>query len=891
MIQRGKLFLVDFGIARLFVSDQKGTAIGTPGYAAPEQFKGESEPRSDLYSLGVTMHYLLTGINPEESNNKLFKFEPVSRLNPAVPEYISTLIMSMVEIVPDNRPKSAKDVLLRLSSKQSLQETAIQPSRELPTSTPVEVRSGKVKDREKHDKTFYKDSLVEVTNSNVLFVKETNRKIYSLPVLSGIVVIVMGVLLVLVTVVTFRHAGDQMTINIVPSLLGLALCCIGIALITRKSKLTTRYEVEKIMTVQKSRDTATQNALPGSVSSGIAGFIVGLCFLLLGIGISPFGGIATEWTYVACIILLMGGVLFTVGIISIASKTRSMATWAVTITSPTSAEQVLTSENEQYIGKIVDAINEAISESSGCLSSQKTNVVDENKQSVYPSPLPKGVSSWFKVVILILLIWGGYTLLTAQWLAGNVAVLTGIIGVISFILGVVGIIQPSLVIRWGKEREQKQVFLLYGSICAISFVLFLISGVAMLSTSTPVPVSSNTIERTVVPTVASTQTEKPTPTQDPLTEPERKLHSYYAQIRNDCFQDAYEMRSKASREKTDLNTFKKTWENNKSVRIDKSKTLSQSANKAVVEIRLLSEDSDPANSDAPAKATFYNGKVNMLKEAGGWRYNGGDFSPEEVGTENDQTGHWEIVGVIENQVPGYSGTGAKTYEFTLGNGEKVWVTSYKTTTKIINPPENITIGHTARVQCNKRQTIKSPGGGRADFGKTKYNYPSQVICYEADTIEFLNSDGSACPSSPTPEISDIDTKYENVIEAIQARDVQAIKDFVRKNPRVIHEDYENIGTPLYCVCNDMNLTPEDEKKSNEIVKFLISSGADVNAGKNHTDTPLKRACIIGIGQTKNIELLISNGADLEASQSGYETALYDVVIFGAENRTGCYTSP
>ncbi|MGV8119861.1 MAG: hypothetical protein AB2L14_08890 [Candidatus Xenobiia bacterium LiM19] len=40
-------------------SEQKGTAIGTPGYASPEQYKGFAEPRSDIYSLGVLMHYFL----------------------------------------------------------------------------------------------------------------------------------------------------------------------------------------------------------------------------------------------------------------------------------------------------------------------------------------------------------------------------------------------------------------------------------------------------------------------------------------------------------------------------------------------------------------------------------------------------------------------------------------------------------------------------------------------------------------------------------------------------------------------------------------------------------------------------------------------------------------
>jgi serine/threonine protein kinase len=117
MIQKGQVFLVDFGIARIFNPQQKGTAIGTPGYASPEQYKGFAEPRSDLYSLGAVMHYLLTGIDPEDGSQTLFAFEPLRRLNPDVPEYLAGIIMSMVELVPDNRPSSAEAVERMLSTR------------------------------------------------------------------------------------------------------------------------------------------------------------------------------------------------------------------------------------------------------------------------------------------------------------------------------------------------------------------------------------------------------------------------------------------------------------------------------------------------------------------------------------------------------------------------------------------------------------------------------------------------------------------------------------------------------------------------------------------------------------------------------------------------------
>ncbi len=58
------LMLVDFGIARSFAPQQKGTMIGTEGYAPPEQYKGISDVRGDVYALGATLHHLATGSDP-----------------------------------------------------------------------------------------------------------------------------------------------------------------------------------------------------------------------------------------------------------------------------------------------------------------------------------------------------------------------------------------------------------------------------------------------------------------------------------------------------------------------------------------------------------------------------------------------------------------------------------------------------------------------------------------------------------------------------------------------------------------------------------------------------------------------------------------------------------
>ncbi len=102
-----QVYLIDFGIARHFKPGQtKDTiAFGSPGYAAPEQYgKAQTDPRSDLYSLGAMLHQMLSGHDPSETP---FRFPP---LNSAVPGALATLITQMVEISEEKRPTSAAAV-------------------------------------------------------------------------------------------------------------------------------------------------------------------------------------------------------------------------------------------------------------------------------------------------------------------------------------------------------------------------------------------------------------------------------------------------------------------------------------------------------------------------------------------------------------------------------------------------------------------------------------------------------------------------------------------------------------------------------------------------------------------------------------------------------------
>lgn len=83
----GEISLIDFGTARVFKTgnSEDTTCLGTPGYAAPEQYggKGQSAPQTDIYCLGATMHHLITGRNPSATP---FNFPRITQCRPTLLE-------------------------------------------------------------------------------------------------------------------------------------------------------------------------------------------------------------------------------------------------------------------------------------------------------------------------------------------------------------------------------------------------------------------------------------------------------------------------------------------------------------------------------------------------------------------------------------------------------------------------------------------------------------------------------------------------------------------------------------------------------------------------------------------------------------------------------------
>ena len=116
MVDReGNIKVIDFGATRVYKEgkERDTRAIGTAGFAAPEQYgSGQTDARSDIYSLGATMHYLLTNRYPGEMP---FVFPLARSINPSVSDRIDLIIQKAVQPDMKNRFASAMEMKIALS--------------------------------------------------------------------------------------------------------------------------------------------------------------------------------------------------------------------------------------------------------------------------------------------------------------------------------------------------------------------------------------------------------------------------------------------------------------------------------------------------------------------------------------------------------------------------------------------------------------------------------------------------------------------------------------------------------------------------------------------------------------------------------------------------------
>ncbi len=109
------IYLIDFGIARFFNPEKVADTqvFVSAGYAAPEAIWGATEPRSDLYSLGATLHHCLTGFHPKD-NSQSFYFRSAQDYNGQVPPSLDRFLLKLVSTNKHERYASAGEALQEL---------------------------------------------------------------------------------------------------------------------------------------------------------------------------------------------------------------------------------------------------------------------------------------------------------------------------------------------------------------------------------------------------------------------------------------------------------------------------------------------------------------------------------------------------------------------------------------------------------------------------------------------------------------------------------------------------------------------------------------------------------------------------------------------------------
>lgn len=113
-----EITLIDFGAANLFVGTATGTLIGKQAYMAPEQLRGKASLSSDLYSLGATLYFLSTGMDPmplSQSNTR--------QIVPELSKDFDYLVSALTAFESADRPNSAAATADIIRS--VLQQTAI----------------------------------------------------------------------------------------------------------------------------------------------------------------------------------------------------------------------------------------------------------------------------------------------------------------------------------------------------------------------------------------------------------------------------------------------------------------------------------------------------------------------------------------------------------------------------------------------------------------------------------------------------------------------------------------------------------------------------------------------------------------------------------------------
>lgn len=117
----GNIKIINFSIIRTYdlMKDRDTCFLGTKGYAAPEQFggRGQSDARTDIYGLGMTMYHFLTGLDPKMLG---FSVKPICQINPSLPKGLEYIVEKCTQLDPVNRYQSCTELINDLNRYQQL---------------------------------------------------------------------------------------------------------------------------------------------------------------------------------------------------------------------------------------------------------------------------------------------------------------------------------------------------------------------------------------------------------------------------------------------------------------------------------------------------------------------------------------------------------------------------------------------------------------------------------------------------------------------------------------------------------------------------------------------------------------------------------------------------
>ncbi|MCD8300679.1 MAG: serine/threonine protein kinase [Clostridiales bacterium] len=119
----GNLEVIDFGIAREYKEKNLADTwiLGTKGYAPPEQRGSrQTDARSDIYALGMTMHHLLTGADPRADD---YEYQPIRKYDQKLSDGLERIIKKCTQLDPDNRYQSCDELQYALDHIEEEEET------------------------------------------------------------------------------------------------------------------------------------------------------------------------------------------------------------------------------------------------------------------------------------------------------------------------------------------------------------------------------------------------------------------------------------------------------------------------------------------------------------------------------------------------------------------------------------------------------------------------------------------------------------------------------------------------------------------------------------------------------------------------------------------------